>query len=733
MNRKSAKRRLFAFSVIAVVFAALLVRLFCIQIIKSDYYTAEQKSRTAYSSPILAPRGNIYDSDMNLLATDVVCSRVYVQRNYVNDAAAVAELLSKKLSMSYDEIYANITKSETGEALIASEIDNQIALELEAAVQKSVDETKILNQSLPKAQQKGAPLYGIYTQQNRKRYYTDGTLAPYVLGFTNAEHNGAYGIEAEYNSVLRGIDGVESYITDAYSRRLASSAITKVEAIAGSDLVLNLNSMLQYYTSAAVYQAYLENSPKRVMAVVSDPSTNEILALSVYPGYDNNDAWSIPTAFSEAYSSELSGGSTGDAQLLMWKNMFTSLVYEPGSTFKVITTSSALEENIVTLASSFNCVGSLRVGGIQIKCHVYPAGHGSENLSMAVSNSCNPAMMQIAMQMGPDMFYKYIYNYGFSEKTGVDLDGEESGILSANSDVNLVDFVTLAFGQGLGVTPVQMLSGLNAAINGGKLLVPHVVKCVLDSESGDSTFFEPELVRRVISEETSATMRDILKLTADNNYALRDYSELQLGGKTGTAEKFENGAYAYGRYVASFYGFAPYDDPKLSVLVIVDEPSGTYTTGGMVAAPIGAQILRSCLSYLDSYTPQNTAETSADSVKIPDLRGTDASLAMDILDSLGIKYEISGDSAGIITYQSDAAVTYTANSVIRLTVTDNSAETFPMPSLLGLSVEKCSTLLKAMDVELKVSGGGICTAQSVEAGTPIKRGEIISATFSYIE
>lgn len=716
MRKKSettaSKRIVYAFGLIIALFIILIIRLIILQIFEAGELSEKQASFTYKKVTITASRGDIYDRNMNILAMDASCSKISAFPSSVTDPEGTASILSQVLALDYQTVYNELTDTSTSFVNIKRGVDNTTAQQIE-----------------------DANLSGIVVSDDQKRYYTDSTFAQYVLGFTGVDHVGLYGIEAVYNSVLQGEDGVETILADSAGRELQSNSTTQKEAVSGNDVVTTIDSVMQYYAEEAVYNAYKKNDAKRVIAVVSDPNTGEVLAMAAYPAYDLSDPWTISSDYATAYASDLRGLTSGEQQLEMWQNPFTSFIYEPGSTFKVITTSAALEDNIVTLQSTFYCNGYLEVGGIKIKCWIYPGKHGDENLTQAVSNSCNVAMMEVAKEMGPDIFYKYIYAYGFGEPTGIDLDGEESGILSANNgEVNLVDFVTLSFGQGLGVTPVQVVQGLNAAINGGLLMKPMVVKYTLDHDTNEIlTTNESTVVRRVISEQVSEEMQGILKYTADNNSAISKYSALQMGGKTGTAQKYINGAYAPGRYVASFYGFAPYDNPQLSVLVIVDEPGGALTTGSSVASPVGAEILQNCLEYLNSTSYSSTDVSSASSSTVPDVRGKTVSEAKSVLDTLGIPYSIIGSADGIVTDQDQMKVTYSNGMTITLTVSSASGDAVLMPNLNGMSLQNVNEILSALGLTMQSNGGGIATAQSIAPGTTVTKGTSVTVNFSYIE
>lgn len=708
-RKRSLRRIVGSIFIIILAFLVLICRLVVVQVVQADELASKQIANMYSKIAITASRGDVLDRNNNVLAMDATCSKVYVFPNSVGDAEATAKFLSEKLALDHNTVLTKISDKATEYLVIKTGVDNQTALDIQAA-----------NYS------------GVGTAEDKKRNYTDTGFAQYVLGFTGADHDGLYGIESVYNTVLRGEDGVKTVLTDSNGAVIESSSTVKKEAVKGNSLMLTIDSVIQYYAESAAYEAYLKNDPKRIIIIVTEPSSGEILGMAAYPGYSLDDPWNITPDYSAAYSERAS--SLGELQLNMWSNPFTSFIYEPGSTFKIVTTSSALEENVISLDSTFYCGGSIEVSGVDIQCHVYPSSHGSQTLALAMANSCNPALVQIANKMGADKFYKYIYNYGFGEKTGVDLDGEEYGILSANQNVNPVDFATLAFGQGLGVTPMQMTQALNASINGGKLIKPHLVKQVVDSQSGEVLHtYDPEIIRQVISEETSAKMRQITFEVANSIDSIVEYQGMGILGKTGTAQKYVDGSYESGSYVASFYGAIPYDDPKLSVLVIVDEPSGSSIYGSTVAAPIGAKVLSNAYNYLMSKDQLNVSTITQNSVTIPDVRGMDVTEAVTTLEGLGIKYTLSGDAEGTISDQNLLLVEYMEGMSVDLVVTKGGNQTVSVPNLVGMSVQNANELLSSMGLVLKAEGGGIAVSQNIERGTSVTVGTEIIVTFKYIE
>lgn len=710
-TKKMYKRISFCIWAIFIAFFVLIVRLFVVQIVQADELSEKQTTHMFENISLSAARGNIYDRNMNVLAQDADCYKVYVHPNAVKDAEEVSRFLASKLSMTYDDIYKKVSDKSVSYVTIKNKVDNATALEI---AQTDYD--------------------GVEIEEDHIRIYTDSEFAPYVLGFTGTDHNGLYGVEATFNDVLSGEAGIKTVLYDAERQVVESSSTIKREPKQGNSLVLTLDSVVQYYAENAVEKAQLKYSPKRVMAIVTDVNTGAILAMAASPSYSLDDPWKVGEDFYEIYFKD-TDYTLGEQQLEMWNNPFVSFIYEPGSTFKIITTSAALEEHVVSLDTNFYCAGSIVVAGITINCHVYPQSHGSENLVDAMANSCNPALVKVANLMGADKFYSYIYNYGFGEKTGINFDGEESGILSSNQDVNPVDFATLSFGQGLGVTPIQMVQALNASINGGYVITPRIVEQILDSETGELVYeYEPQIVRQVISEETSVMMRSILNEVVNRMSILDEYSDYEMLGKTGTAQKYVNGTYQSGKYVTSFYGAIPYDDPQISVIVIIDEPEGYSVYGSTTAAPVGAEILTSAYDYLITKNKLQVEVSSTSRIIIPDVRGKSAEEAKSILDGLGIDYVLTGEPTGYVTNQDLISVEYSQGMKVNITVSaSDETDYVVVPNVYGMSVQKANEIFADSGLTMSSIGGGIAINQDIDYGTLVERGTIVTVTFEYAE
>lgn len=710
-SKKMYNRILFCVLAIFIAFFVLFIRLFIVQVVQADELSQKQMTYMFENISLSAARGNIYDRDMNVLVQDADCYKVYIHPNDIENDKEVAEFLSSKLSLSYETVYEKVSDKSSSYVVIKNKVDNTTALEI-----ASVDYD------------------GVEIEEDHIRIYSDPEFAQYVLGFTGADHTGLYGVEATFNDVLSGEDGIKTVLFDSNRLVVESSSTVKKSSKKGDSLVLTLDSVVQYYAESAVQQAQMKYSPKRAMAIVTDVNTGAILGMAASPSYSLDDPWEVNEEF---YENFFEGGdyTISQQQLEMWNNPFVSFIYEPGSTFKVITTSGALEEHVVNLDTNFYCSGSIEVAGITINCNVYPYSHGSENLVDAMANSCNPALVKIANLMGVDKFYNYIYNYGFGEKTGIQLDGEESGILSSNQNVNPVDFATLAFGQGLGVTPVQMIQALNAAINGGYLITPRIAEQIIDSETGELVYeYEPQVVRQVISEETSEIVRGILNEVVNRMSILDEYSDYGMMGKTGTAQKYVNGTYQSGKYVTSFYGAVPYDDPQISVIVILDEPSGYGVYGSNTAAPIGAELLASSYDYLITKNKLQVEVSANSRIIIPDVRGKSIEEAKSILDGLKIEYTVSGDATGYVTNQDLISVEYTQGTKVNLSVSSVDEDNYVIvPNVYGMSVQKANEILTSGGLVMNAIGGGIALNQDIDYGTSVERGTIVTVTFEYAE
>lgn len=725
------KRRIIAlFAILCFLLATLSVKLVWIQGFKSMEYADKQAQMLMQRLPITASRGDIYDRNMNLLAKDATSQSIYVRPVDVDQSKAkeISRFLSKQLKLSYKSVYKKVTNVNSTNELLKRKVDNNVAMKIRKKNYR-----------------------GIEFAEDKKRYYTNGKFASYVLGFTGADHQGLYGIEASFDDVLSGTDGVTIFETDGRGRTIASGTKIRQEAVSGNNVVLTIDSVIQMYAENALQTGLKKTKGKRVMAIAVNPKTGEVLAMASNPSYNLNDPWELDSSFKSKFSSDFYKINKKGKEVRMneseklfvqWENPLVSFNYEPGSTFKPITVSSALEEGSITRDTRFYCSGSRNVAGTKIRCHVYPNAHGSESLGDTLANSCNPAMIEISTRMGPDVFYNYIYNFGYGAKTGIQLPGEESGIVPANENVNVVDFVTKSFGQAISTTPTQMIMALSSIVNGGYLLKPQVVKYVTEGDDNKIVnTYDREVVRQVISKNTSTTLRKYLRGVVTKSQVISKYASksAKMGGKTGTAQKIVDGRYSNSKYVCSFFGFAPYNNPQIAVLVLVDEPQND-TTGSASAGPIANEIIKNSVNYLKTKSNENkkTTKTLKSKVIVPDLRGYSKDEAVELLNTLGIKYKIKymakDTKNGYVLDQNYKQKDYT--KTVTLTIgpkSDKKDGKVTVPNVKGLSVQSANQTLQNAGLKIKVEGGGIAYSQSVRAGKKVKRGKVITVKFKYIE
>ncbi|MDD2413888.1 MAG: penicillin-binding transpeptidase domain-containing protein [Eubacteriaceae bacterium] len=639
----------------------------------------------------------------------------------VADAKAAAEAVSGSFeNLSYDDAYGYLTQKENNALLIKGQVDNSLA-------QSILD-----SQTTKDANGKTTSTNGVELIEDNRRYYTNGNFASYVLGFTNNDYKGVCGVESTYDEWLSGEDGVVYIQKDANGTTIPSQTKTVKQPKQGNDLVLTLDSNIQTLTEKALSSAIEQWKAKSGTAIVMDTKTGEIVAMATKPDYDLNDPYTISSDYQSKHSSDLSGQSETDQLNTMWSNPAVSFVYEPGSTFKTITASAALEEGVVTPDTHVSCSGSMNVNGVTVRC---TATHGDETVAQAIEHSCNPGLIQIIQKLDPNIFYRYAYDYGFGQKTGIELTGEESGIMTRvfedNSEINLLDYSTLSFGQGMATTPIQLLSALNCVVNNGYYVEPTVIssknKNITSNGSKGTT-------KQIISNETSAELRNIMEKVVSGNSSLAQVADgYSIGGKTGTAEKFIDGSYSASNYVTSFYGYAPVDDPQYSVIVVVDEAdSSAY--GSQSAAPTGIQILKDTLDYMGQ-GKQSDTELQKNAVTVPDLTGQELDFAKQILDEKGIKYRVNNPNDGtvIVSQSLEAKSQYDGSTEMVLEVgstTQDQSKKVKVPDLSGMNVQEANELLKGLGLNIKINGSGFATGQDPAAGTEVDKNSEVTVTFS---
>lgn len=521
----------------------------------------EQRERT-----IKAARGKIYDRNGIVLADNQAVCSVSVIYYQIKEPQKVIKLLSQKLALSEEEVKKKVEKVSSREK-IKSNVPKSVADEI-----------------------REAGLDGVKVDEDYKRYYPFGTLASKVLGFAGADNQGILGIESRYDDVLKGTDGKILTLTDYQGIEIENAAETRVEPVNGNDLYLSVDYNVQCYVQQAAEKVLKVKKAKRVSVILMNPQNGEIYALVSLPEYDLNE----PFVLTKAYETE--GRNQNDKLNNMWRNPVISDSYEPGSTFKIITATAALEERKVTLQDSFFCPGFKIVEDRKIRCHK-TQGHGSETFKQGVMNSCNPVFMEIGARVGAKDMLRYYHKLGLYERTGVDLPGEANSIMHKLDKIGAVELATMSFGQSIQITPLQLMRAVSAGINGGRLVTPHFALEKKNPVTKEITEYEYKEKAGVVSKETSQTLREVLEaVVAEGTGKNGQVEGYRVGGKTATSEKLPRRS---GKYISSFLGFAPANHPKILGLVLIDEPQGTYY-GGVIAAPVMAEIFQNVLPYLDN-------------------------------------------------------------------------------------------------------------------------------------
>ena len=623
----NSKKRLVIVMVLACsLFLCLIFRIGYLQLIKGEWLSTKAAEQQTREIPIEAKRGTIYDTNMKELAVSVTKYTVWCKPVEVKDAKKTSEQLSKILDEDYDDIYKKVNKKKMALVKVKRWIDDKTANKV----------TK-------------AGLSGIWVAEDNQRYYPYGNFASYVLGHTSSDSSGVAGIELKYDGVIKGTAGKLAVSTDAAGKEIPQGSEQYYEPTTGNGLVLTIDEVIQHYCEKAAQKAYEENNATKVTIIAMDPKTGDIKAMVKKPDYNPNTPTKAIYPYYEKILEECKDDDkkTMAAYSNMWRNTAISDTYEPGSTFKLITSSAGLEEGVVKQNDKFTCNGSVTVEGRKIKCWRSYRPHGAETFKQGVQNSCNPVFVEVGRRLGVSKMYNYIDAFGLNKKTNIDLPGEAGSILYKEKDVGPVELATISFGQSISVTPIQLITSVCSIVNDGNRMQPRLVKAYTDNKGNITKGLDPVKVKQVISKETSAQMREIMEsVVTDGGGKIAYLPGYRLGGKTGTAQKVINGTYAQGHYVCSFVGMAPADDPQIVVLAIVDEPTGVMAFGSTTAGPIIKEVMSNTLKYLDvepKYTEEEKAENVKTKVKVPDVRGLTIEEATKVLEEAKLEANIDND------------------------------------------------------------------------------------------
>ena len=736
VSRKLQGERLIIVLVAFVAcFALLAVRTAWIQIVNGEKYTQAARQQQTSDNTVSAKRGAIYDRNLKVLASNVTAEtisitpanlRESIEKNNMS-AKRVAEDLAEILDMDAKTIETRIGRQSSFE-YIKKKVEKDIADD----VRKYISEYN---------------LRGINFVEDVKRFYPYNNLASHIIGFVGSDNQGLEGIESIYDDELSGIPGKVVSSQQATGLDSGTNYEKYIAAQDGDSVVLTIDEVIQGYVEKHLENACITNQLEMgAAAVVMDVNTGEILAMSSKPDYDLNAPFEITDAIKDRYEGieEELKALEGEEYNKRYNEVIQTVrrnkavvdSYEPGSTFKSVVASVALETDSVSLEDTFGCSGSMKVQTWNIRC-ADRNGHGTQTFAEAVKNSCNPGFIQIGQKIGKSTFLKGVRDFGFFSTTGIELPGETAGVGFSEGNFTEVDLATSSFGQSLTVTPLQMICAISAIANGGKVYKPHIVKEIIDSNNIIKEKKEPEVIKQAISPETSATMRSILESVVSEGGGKNAYlAGYRIAGKTGTSEKIPRGN---GKYIASFISFAPADDPQVACLVILDQPpSGMPYYGGMIAAPVVKNIMEETLQYLGVQPRYKESEKSYVDIEVPDIGGLSKSEASKVLADAGFKIRIKGDENSVVADQIPKAHTYLpANSTVVAYMSGTKAErTVTVPNVVGESASSASAMLigEGLNAKIKgVSGAGsiICSGQSPEAGTIVEPGTMVTIDFKY--
>ena len=551
-------------------------RLFYLMIFRSEYYSAKAEDLHLRERSIKAARGRILDRNRQVLADNRTVCTISVIYSQVTDREETIQVLSRELGLEEGEVRRKVEKRSSRE-VIASNVEKETGDQI-----------------------RGFHLDGVKVDEDYKRYYPYDSLASRVLGFTGGDNQGIIGLEVKYEEYLKGENGTIFTLTDAAGVELENGKEERLEPTAGRDLILSLDVNIQQYAQQLAYQTMEKKNAKGVSIIVMNPQNGEILAMVNAPEFDLNDPFTLDqnlvseSARQKAAEEEASGMEKQERRNRMWRNSCVSDTYEPGSTFKIITAAAGLESGVVTLEDRFSCPGYRIVEDRKIRCHK-TGGHGGETFLQGMMNSCNPVLIDVGQRLGVENYCRYFDQFGLRGKTGIDIPGEAATIMHDPKNMGPVELATVSFGQSFQITPVQLVATVSSIINGGRRVTPHFA---LEAQSRDKTWtkkFSWPLGEQILSEETSETMRYILEMVvaegSGKNAAVEGY---RIGGKTATSEKLPR---SLKKYISSFIGFAPADDPQVIALITIDEPEGIYY-GGTIAAPVIGDLFRNILPIL---------------------------------------------------------------------------------------------------------------------------------------
>ena len=701
-TRPKIRRRLLTMlSAMTLLFSLIGVRIGNLTLVQGEALTARGVRQWTRQGVVTAQRGAIQDTGGAVLALSATAYIVTANPQLVSDESGFAQVMGGMLNADAAAMEKKLQNKKLASVILKRQVPRE-----------TVDQIRALRKEDPEM---GVLLKGVSFDEDTRRVYPKGAFLTQILGLTNVDSVGQSGLESAYETLLRGREGSLRTEVDARSHLLPDGKTAYVAPQPGYTLRLTVDSAIQGIVEKVMRECLAVNSAKSVQCIVMDVNTGAILAVCMKPDYDPNDP---PRNDIEQLNE------------LMRMTVITD-VYEPGSTFKMLTCSAALDSGAASLDDVFTCSGAIYVDGDRIRC--WKNSHGTQTLPQALANSCNPAFVTLALRMGTDTFYKYLRAFGIGVRTGIDLPGESAGILINSRYVKNVDLARIGFGQSVAVTPLQLITAACAVVNGGRLMKPYIVKEVLDSQGNVAERTAPTVVSTPISAETSAKMRELLESVVaeggGKNAAVAGY---RIGGKTGTAQVYKDGRVVSDVHIGSFVGFAPIDNPRFAVLVTVNEAQVPVDYGSTTAAPFASQIMEGVLSYL-GVEKNDPKATAAPTVTVPDTVGMTVAEAKKALREAGLFYETDGLTDTVSAQAPAAGAQISAGSAVMLYTYEQEPiqimDLITVPDVKGLSMTEAARQLRARGFEMEIAGSGVAVRQTPAAGSYAPGGSTVKVTF----
>ena len=689
------KRMMLLTLVLLVLFGLVLLRVGRLTTVQSEALTQRGVSQWTKAGTVTARRGKIVDRNDNVLVVSATAYSVCADPRAVSDEELFLDTLAPVLSLDRETALKKLQDKTKGQIILKRQVPRE-----------TVDQLRTLKNEAPEAAGLGALIF----EEDASRWYPYGEMLSQVLGLTNVDSVGQSGLESRYDTVLAGVAGSYLHQVDARNRTLADSESYYTASSPGATLKLTIDATLQQICEKVMRECMEVNQAESVLCLISDVKTGAILAMCMRPDYDPNQP------------------PRDDVETLTELMRITAIsdVYEPGSTFKILTASAALDSGVTTPEDSFYCSAKITVDGDTIRCWGQP--HGAETMAEGLQNSCNPVFVELALRMGTDTFYRYLTAFGLGKTTGIDLPGESGGILIGSRYVKNVDLARIGFGQSVAVTPLQLMMAANACINGGKLMKPYLVSEIQSADGEVLQRTNPTVRATPISAQTSDTMRELLELVVTQgggkNAAVPGY---RIGGKTGTAQVYKDGKIARDVHIGSFYGFAPVEDPQISVMVVVKEAKVPVDYGSTTAAPFAGEILASALSYLN--VPPSDPNVSYAEVTVPDITGLTISAARRTLAQEGLEMICDEVTDTVLSQLPPAGASLVVGGHV-MAYTTQPEEVSPqelvcVPDFTGLGDVDAVRLGRLRGLEITLTGSGICVRQTPAAGEYVAPGATV--------